>query len=199
MESHCDDPSREGCDSSGGPLRMTEMDVSRPRSPHPPGVLMVPVEQGTVSSQGMSRVPATIPPRADTPLPAGLDGIRVLVVDDEPDARDLVAYVLETCGMEVRIAGAAAEALTALERFTPHVIVSDIGMPNQDGYMLIRAIRTLADPTHKAIPAIALTAFALEEDRKRALAAGFNQHMSKPVEPSVLVDAVVALAGLEPG
>jgi CheY-like chemotaxis protein len=178
---------------------MTQIDGSRERRPHPSGFLVAPVEGVAVSTPGMSRVPATIAPTADGALPAGLDGIRVLVVDDEPDARELVAYVLETCGMQVRIAGAASEALTALERFTPHVIVSDIGMPNQDGYMLIRAIRTLADPTQKDIPAIALTAFALDEDRRRALAAGFNQHMSKPIEPSVLVSAVVALAGHEPG
>jgi CheY-like chemotaxis protein len=116
------------------------------------------------------------------------------VVDDEPDARDLVAYVLETCGMQVRIAGAASEALAELETFTPHVIVSDIGMPSQDGYMLIRAIRALPDAARRNIPAIALTAFALDQDRRRALAAGFNQHMAKPVEPAILVSAVVALA-----
>jgi CheY-like chemotaxis protein len=180
---------------------MTQIDVSSQRSltSHPCGALVARVEVSVVSSQAMPGVPATMPPTSDASLPAGLDGIRVLVVDDEPDARELVAYVLETCGMQVWIAGAASEALTALQRFTPHVIVSDIGMPNQDGYMLIRAIRTLPHPAHKDIPAIALTAFALEEDRRRALAAGFNQHMSKPVEPSVLVEAVVALAGHEPG
>jgi CheY-like chemotaxis protein len=143
----------------------------------------------------VSRVPATIAPAAERPLPVGLDGIRVLVVDDEPDARELVAYVLETCGMHVQAAGAVSEALAKLEGFTPNVIVSDIGMPNQDGYMLIRAIRALSDPAQKDIPAIALTAFALDEDRTRALAAGFTLHMAKPVEPSLLVSAVVALAG----
>jgi CheY-like chemotaxis protein len=147
----------------------------------------------------VSRVPATIRPAADKALPVGLDGIRVLVVDDEPDARELVAYVLETCGMHVQAAGAVSEALAKLEGFTPDVIVSDIGMPNQDGYMLIRAIRALSDPAQKDIPAIALTAFALDEDRNRALAAGFTLHMAKPVEPSLLVSAVVALAGTAGG
>jgi CheY-like chemotaxis protein len=144
------------------------------------------------------RVPTTIAPAANR-LPVGLDGIRVLVVDDEADARELVAYLLETCGMHVQAAGAVSEALAKLEGFTPNVIVSDIGMPNQDGYMLIRAIRALSDPTQKDIPAIALTAFALEEDRTRALAAGFTLHMAKPVEPSLLVSAVVALAGSAAG
>jgi CheY-like chemotaxis protein len=146
------------------------------------------------ASASASRGAAPVAPGADASLPVGLEGIRVLVVDDEPDARDLVAYALETCGMQVRVAGAASEALAELETFTPHVIISDIGMPNRDGYMLIRAIRTLPDAMRKDIPAIALTAFALEEDRRRVLAAGFNQHMAKPVEPAMLVSAVVALA-----
>lgn len=178
-------------------MRMVETHAPRPflSSRLRPLVERVEESADPISPPGVSRVPATLAPAPDVAFPVGIDGIRVLVVDDEPDARDLVAYVLETCGMVVQIAGAASEALATLERFTPHVIVSDIGMPNQDGYMLIRAIRALADPTRRDIPAIALTAFALDEDRKHALAAGFNQHMAKPVEPSMLVRAVIALAG----
>jgi CheY-like chemotaxis protein len=162
--------------------------------------LVDPVEPGgTGPPSGEPSGRATLAQAADATLPVGFEGIHVLVVDDEPDARDLVAYVLETCGMKVRIAGTASEALAALKTFMPHVIVSDIGMPIEDGYMLIRAIRTLADPARRAIPAIALTAFALAEDRRRALAAGFNQHMAKPVEPAMLVSAVVALAGHRDG
>jgi CheY-like chemotaxis protein len=121
-----------------------------------------------------------------------------LVVDDEPDARELVAYVLESCGMEVRLAGSAAEALGVLVTFTPTVVISDIGMPEEDGYFLIRAIRTLPAENVKNVPAIALTAFARNEDRTKALVEGFNVHMAKPVEPSALVNAVVDLARASP-
>jgi CheY-like chemotaxis protein len=118
----------------------------------------------------------------------------VLVVDDEADARELLTYVFETSGMVVRVAGSAAEALKELETFTPHVIVSDIGMPVDDGYSLIRSIRTLSAEDKRSIPAIALTAFAGYDDRKRALVEGFNLHLAKPVEPAALVNAVARLA-----
>jgi CheY-like chemotaxis protein len=124
--------------------------------------------------------------------------LKVLVVDDEPDARELVAYVLEASGMEVQSAGSAAEALTLLEQFTPHVLLSDVGMPEEDGYALIRSIRTMADESKKRVPAVALTAFARSEDRTRALLAGFNVHMAKPVEPAALVKTVLELAGDPP-
>ncbi|MET0411125.1 MAG: response regulator, partial [Polyangiaceae bacterium] len=91
--------------------------------------------------------------------------------------------------------GSVAAALNELATYTPHVIISDIGMPDEDGYSLIRSIRTSPIAEHKDVPAIALTAFARNEDRTRALVAGFNVHMSKPVEPSVLVRTVVDLAG----
>lgn len=132
------------------------------------------------------------PPAA---LPVGLEGLRVLVVDDEPDARELVGYLLETCGVEVRLAASVPDALSVLEDFTPHVIVSDIGMPGHDGYFLIRAVRTLRSEEKRTIPAIALTAFARGDDRTRALVEGFNLHIAKPVEPADLVQAVADLAG----
>ena len=119
---------------------------------------------------------------------------RVLVVDDDPDARELVAHFLEGCGMKVDLAGSAEEALTHLTSNSPDVIISDIGMPEHDGYYLIRNIRTLDSADKRSIPAIALTAFTRNEDRTRALVEGFNLHMPKPVEPSVLVRAVADLA-----
>lgn len=119
----------------------------------------------------------------------------MLVVDDEPDARELIGFVLESCGAEVRLAASAAEALEVLRAYTPDVIISDIGMPDEDGYSLIRSIRTLDQADKKDIPTIALTAFARNEDRTRALIAGFNLHMAKPVEPSALVRAVLELGG----
>jgi CheY-like chemotaxis protein len=88
-----------------------------------------------------------------------------------------------------------AEAMSELEKDTPHVIISDIGMPENDGYSLIRSVRTLPAETKRNIPAIALTAFARNEDRTRALVEGFNVHMAKPVEPTALVQAAIDLAG----
>jgi signal transduction histidine kinase len=154
----------------------------------------LPISPLISTTLGVSRVPATKGgSRAPFSSP-GLEGVRVLVVDDDPDARELVAYVLRASGVEVRLAGSAAEASAALASYTPDVIISDIGMPDEDGYALIRSIRTLPDAVKKNIPAIALTAFARNEDRTRALVEGFNQHLSKPVEASALISAVHDLA-----
>jgi CheY-like chemotaxis protein len=120
-----------------------------------------------------------------------LSGIRVLVVDDEPDARHLLREVLTACGAEVAEAASAAEALRLIESSSPDILVSDIGMPNMDGYDLIRQIRTRF--AAKALPAAALTAFARSEDRRRALLAGFQTHVAKPVDPAELVAAVASL------
>jgi signal transduction histidine kinase len=124
-----------------------------------------------------------------------LAGLRVLVVDDEPDARRLLSAVLERCKAEVHAAASVAEALAALEARRPDVLLSDIGMPGEDGYSLIRRIRQLPPDRGGSMPAAALTAFARAEDRQRALAAGFQAYISKPVEPEVLVSAVARLAG----
>lgn len=157
-------------------------------------VVLLPVSPLVSTTLGVSRVPAT-KPQANAPLPTGLNGFRVLVVDDEPDARELVAYLLETCGMEVRVTGNARDAMTELESFAPDVIISDIGLPDEDGFSLIRRIRTLSTDATRNLPAIALTAFASNEDRTRALVEGFNLYIPKPVEPAALVQAVVQLAG----
>ncbi len=161
-------------------------------------MVRLPISSLVSTTLTSSRVPATTPPTDSVPLPTGLEGIRVLVVDDDPDARELVAYVLERCGMEVRLAGSAREALTELETYMPDVVVSDISMPGEDGYALVRSIRTLSSEDKRNIPAIALTAFARNEDRTRALVEGFNLHMAKPVEPTSLVGAVADLAGRVP-
>ncbi|MFN8390585.1 MAG: PAS domain S-box protein [Bdellovibrionota bacterium] len=121
-----------------------------------------------------------------------LRGIRVLVVDDEPDARQLVSRVLTECGAEVTTAESAAEAIKLLtEDVMPDILVSDVGMPDQDGYDLIRQVRHRV--AAKKLPAVALTAFARTEDRKRALLAGFQTHVAKPVDPSELVAVVASL------
>jgi CheY-like chemotaxis protein len=111
-----------------------------------------------------------------------------LLVDDEADARDLVAFILELAGASVTSVASAIAALEALVQIQPDVLVSDIGMPEMDGYMLIRQVRAM--PQGQQILAIALTAYAGESDYRQALAAGFQQHISKPVEPAQLVEAI---------
>jgi signal transduction histidine kinase/ActR/RegA family two-component response regulator len=124
-----------------------------------------------------------------------LAGIGVLIVDDLDDARDLLKTLLEQYGAEVRTAGSAPAALAMLAQFPTDVLVSDIEMPDQDGYALIRALRE-RKPAHEAsVPAVALTAYASAGDRVRALAAGFQVHVAKPVDPGELVDIVSKLAG----
>jgi signal transduction histidine kinase/CheY-like chemotaxis protein len=140
-------------------------------------------------------VPASVrgeeaPAHADDPIPPGL---RVLVVDDEADARDWIARVLADSGAEVRAASSADEALHCLRSFRPQVLVSDIGMPGRDGYALIREIRMLPDAAASAMPALALTAFARAEDGIRALTAGFQLHLGKPVDEARLLAAVASL------
>jgi len=127
---------------------------------------------------------------------ASLDGLRLLVVDDEPDAREVVALVLEQSGAEVAAFGTAQEALEAIESVRPDVLVSDIGMPGEDGYSLLRRVRALGPARGGQVPAVALTAYAKVEDRKRALASGFARHIPKPVEPADLIATVAKLAGL---
>ena len=128
------------------------------------------------------------------PVTRELTGVRILVVDDDPDARSLARRVLEDSGAGVRTAASAAEALTALEAAElPDVVVSDIGMPEQDGYDLIRQVRALPGQASR-IPAVALTALARGEDRSRALQAGYQRHISKPVDPAELVSLIADLA-----
>ena len=130
--------------------------------------------------------PATAGAGESTPEFPRLDGVRVLVVDDEPDARALLGTVLEQCGADVAAVPSAAAALQALERDRYDVLLSDISMPEEDGYQLMRKVRAV-DPR---LPAAAVTAFARAEDREAALAAGFQLHVAKPVEPAILARAV---------
>ncbi|HJR07663.1 MAG TPA: ATP-binding protein [Pyrinomonadaceae bacterium] len=128
--------------------------------------------------------------------PPSLEGLRVLVVDDEPDTRRLLRTVLERCGSEVTTAGSAAEAVVAFNASKPDVLISDIGMPEEDGYELIAKLRASeAAGSNGRIPAIALTAYARVEDRVRALNAGFQVHVPKPIEPVELLAVVASLTG----
>jgi signal transduction histidine kinase/ActR/RegA family two-component response regulator len=126
--------------------------------------------------------------------PPELKGLRVLVVDDEADARDMLALVLRSCGSEVTTAAGATEALAALKSWKPDLLVSDIGMPGADGYAFITQVRALRPEDGGRTPAIALTAHARVEDRMSALSAGYQMHVAKPVEPAELVVVIASLA-----
>lgn len=123
-----------------------------------------------------------------------LHGLRVLVVEDQPDARTLIQRLLENARAEVKTASSATEGLQLMEDYTPDVIVSDIGMPGLDGYEFIREVRKRPIARGGRIPAVALTAFARSEDRTRSLLAGYQMHVAKPVEPSELLAAVASVA-----
>jgi PAS domain S-box-containing protein len=124
-----------------------------------------------------------------------LQGLKVLVVDDEADTRELIGEVLKECGSEVITSRSAAEALVALEQHQPDVLISDLGMPDEDGYSLISKIRALPSERGGQIPAAALTAYARVEERLRVLRSGFQFHLPKPVDSAELVTVVASLAG----
>jgi len=130
-------------------------------------------------------------PVEDSPR-ASLEGLKVLVVDDEADARALIRNLLEECHASVVTAGSANEALELLAVEHPDLLISDVGMPIEDGYHLIRRIRALRDDS-RATPAIALTAYARSEDRLKAIEAGYQMHLAKPVEPAELITMVSSL------
>ncbi|HEY2827971.1 MAG TPA: ATP-binding protein [Pirellulales bacterium] len=139
--------------------------------------------------------PRTSSPEAPPIQPIRLDGIKVLVVDDQPDAQELIRRVLEGCGAKVITCSSAAEALQILESERPAVLLSDIGMPDMDGYEFLRKVRALGPDRGGQVPAVALTAFARSEDRTKALLSGFMVHVIKPVEPTELAATIAAVAG----
>jgi CheY-like chemotaxis protein len=136
---------------------------------------------------------AAAQPAPPEPAVRDLAGITVLVVDDARDGRELIARILTDCNARVRIAGSAREAFDALRADRPDVLISDLGMPEVDGFELIGWVRALGREAGGQIPAIALTAFARPEDRLKALEAGFSTHISKPVEPGELIATVASV------
>jgi CheY-like chemotaxis protein len=126
--------------------------------------------------------------------PGALEGVRVLLVEDERDTRELLKTILEGCGAAVTEAASAAEALAALEHARPDVLVSDIGMPGENGYELIKRVRALPAERGGRVPAVALTAYAGAKDRRHALLAGFHTHLAKPVEPDELLAVLASLS-----
>lgn len=127
--------------------------------------------------------------------PQGGLGVRVLVVEDDIETRDMLAAILERAGFSYRVATRASEALSVLDDWQPDVIVSDIGMPDMDGYDFVRLLRARPQAQGGGIPALALSAFARSEDRNLALRSGYQAHVAKPVEPADLVQAITALTG----
>ena len=123
-----------------------------------------------------------------------LRGLRVVVVDDEDDARDLLHEVLTDAGCQVETASNAQDGFDAVRRFTPDVLVSDIGMPNEDGYSFMRRVRSLAPTSGGRTPAIALSAYTQRSDVLLALAAGFDTHIGKPARPEVVLSAIAHAA-----
>jgi signal transduction histidine kinase/CheY-like chemotaxis protein len=138
------------------------------------------------------RSPRVRPP---TPEPVTLKGVSILIVDDENDARELLVAMMENFGATVRATASADQALAALSsaEWTPDVIVSDVGMADTDGFALIRSIRALDSPKTRSLPAIAVTAYVNPEDRVRALVAGYQNHIPKPVDANALAAAIVQL------
>ena len=138
------------------------------------------------------------PTRDEGVVQERLDGVRVLVVDDQPDERELLDTILSGCGAQVEVAGSVVEAIAKLEHFQPAVVVTDIAMPGEDGYALLRRVRALSGPLRR-LPVIAITAHARAEDRARALSAGFRVYVAKPVDHTRLVRAVkdVGTAGVK--
>jgi PAS domain S-box-containing protein len=152
--------------------------------------------EADLRADATGRFASAPPPPHSAPNPelAGmLRGVRVLIVDDERDARELLHEVLELRGATVYAAASAAAAFDALRAFRPHVLVSDIGMPEEDGYALIRRVRS-AGEHERGVAAIALTAYARSEERKRALDAGYDEHLSKPADVNALTKLIARLS-----
>jgi len=124
-----------------------------------------------------------------------LQGLRILVVDDEPDSRELVATILKRSGGDVRCSQSAADAIRTFKEWQPDLLVSDLAMPNEDGFALLKKVRNLKSKRARQIPAVALSAYASDEDRALSLSKGFQMHLTKPIEPDQLVTSLAADAG----
>jgi CheY-like chemotaxis protein len=161
--------------------------------------LQLPAANPQLLAARADRAPYHLPsPHTPELLLRDLSGVTVLVVDDEPDARDLIKRILSDCHASVLTAASARAALAIFREGAPDVLVSDLGMPDVDGFGLLAQVRALGAAHGGQVPAVALTAFARSEDRLRALEAGFAAHISKPVEPSELIATVARMVGPAP-
>jgi CheY-like chemotaxis protein len=152
--------------------------------------VMLPVRAVAAASVVPADRPSQRASFSPAPAPAGLGGLRILVVDDESDTRELLETILASEGAIVETAESAREAMTVLARFPADVLLSDIGMPGEDGYALLRLVRAKGVANGGALPAIALTAYARTEDRARAAAAGYTAFLTKPVDLEELLKVV---------
>jgi CheY-like chemotaxis protein len=150
---------------------------------------VVPSEQPAIAGKGRARSASS--GRQTVPQ---LAGVRVIVVDDDQDARELVLEVLRSRGAEVEAVASAEECLALLDRQVPDILLSDIAMPGHDGLEMMRRVRQRPASSGGQVPAIALTAYARDEDRDRSIAAGFQVHLSKPVDLGALVTTIAGLA-----
>jgi signal transduction histidine kinase/ActR/RegA family two-component response regulator len=155
-------------------------------------VMVVRAPMGPAAPESQ-RIHTNVSGRVPFDCPPELNGIKVLAVDDEADARHLLTTVLERCGAEVKTCSSSAEALETMKDYCPDILISDIGMPDETGYDLIEKVRTGKAGCSDRIPAVALTAYARVEDRLQALTAGYNMHVPKPVEPAELAVVIASL------
>jgi CheY-like chemotaxis protein len=174
-------------------------------SAHSPGegkgatfVVKLPVAIATVTDTALPRAHPTVSISEAVSGGADLDDLRVLVVDDDPDALELAIAILTAAGAVVRGCSSAREALATLQEWRPDILVSDIEMPDEDGYELIRNVRALDEEHGGKTPAVALTAYGRAQDRMMSLTAGFNMHVPKPVDPGELTIIVASIAGRSP-
>ncbi len=158
-------------------------------------VVALPVALLQLDGKEEHRRPPEPPPIEPMRIPtADLTGVSILAVDDEEDARALIDKILTRSGAKVRTAGSAKEAIKLFHATAPDVLISDVGMPGEDGYSLIRAVRALSPAEGGRVPALALSAYTRKEDRIRSLSEGFQMHLSKPAEPMELLAVIVSLA-----
>lgn len=152
-------------------------------------IVRLPIQAPPRSEDTPSKAPATKPTPSE-PNDARLSHLHVLVLDDEEDMRDLISMILEHAGARVTRAPTVAAAIAAIIADCPHVAVSDLAMPGEDGYAFVRHVRGWTDDRLRSLPLVAMTAYARAEDRHRVLEAGFQRHVAKPIEPSELVEAL---------
>ena len=160
-------------------------------------IVELPLMAVHAPADGLRRHPSSSVELEESEFPS-LDGVSVLAVDDEADAREIIQRLLESCGARVDTAASVSEALELFQRNRYDVLLSDIGMPEEDGFCLIRKVRESERTGERRIPAIAFTAFARADDRVRALRAGYQTHLAKPVEPAELAATVASLVQARP-
>jgi CheY-like chemotaxis protein len=181
--------------------RMPTIEARRsPRAEALPGRLRPPLRSEDLQRQARGQPPhGSARPDAPAPrpgrLPRALTGLQILVVDDDPDILELFAAALTACGGDVTATDNASDGLALAIRTRPHVIVSDIAMIGEDGYWLIGRLRQLPPEMLPTVPVIAATAYGREHSRARVLAAGFTEHLQKPVDPEQLCQVVAKVAG----